>query len=110
MPRKSEENESNLSGSELEEDEEEKEQESAGDRLVERKMAHLLPPRLGDGDEAIGATTTFHGKEEFDYKGRSWMAPPAGMASIARSEDELEMDHHKCFVPKSSGLSSPRTL
>ena len=80
--------------------EEQKEQESAIDRLVERKMAHLLPPRLGDEDEAIEATTMFHGKDSFDYKGRSWMAPPAGLASFARSEDDLEMNHHRCYVPK----------
>jgi pre-mRNA-processing factor 17 len=81
-------------------EEEQKENESAVDRLVERKMAHLLPPRLGDDDEPIESSTTFHGKEEFDYKGQSWMAPPAGLASLAKSDDVLEMDHHKCFVPK----------
>lgn len=80
--------------------EEAKEQESAVDRLVERKMAHLLPPRLGDDAEPDEATTTFHGKEEIDYKGRSWIAAPSGLSSIVRSEDDLEMDHHKCFVPK----------
>lgn len=80
--------------------EEKQEQESAQDRLVERKMAHLLPPRIGEDDECIEATTTFHGNEEFDYKGNSWMAPPAGLASVAHSDEPLEMGHHKCYVPK----------
>jgi pre-mRNA-processing factor 17 len=66
------------------------------DRLVERKMAHLLPPKLS-GDEAMEPTTKFHGKEEFDYKGNSWMAPPAGLGSV---EEEVDVDHHKCYVPK----------
>ena len=42
-------------------------------------MSHLLPPRLTEDAEAIEATTTFHGDEEVDYRGRSWTTPPAGV-------------------------------
>jgi len=67
------------------------------DRLVERKMSHLLPPRL-EGEDATPcvASTKFHGKALFDYKGTSWMAPPAGAA--VREEGDTE--HHTCYVPK----------
>ena len=78
--------------------EEEKDEESAFDRLVERKMSHLLPPKM-ESETPMEAKTTFHGHEETNYKGQSWMAPPAGLASIV-SGDPLEMDHHRCFVPK----------
>ena len=41
------------------------------DRMVERKMAHLLPPRMeGENPVAIEATTIFHGEEEEDYRAR----------------------------------------
>ena len=79
-------------------EEEEKEEQSAFDRLVERKMAHLLPPKM-DSEDPSEPKTTFHGSEEVDYKGNSWMAPPSGLSSIARG-DPLDMDHHRCFVPK----------
>lgn len=77
--------------------EEKEEDETFVDRLVERKMAHLLPPKVSS--EAIEASTIFHGDEEMDYKGRSWISPPAGLGNVVAG-GKLEMDHHKCYVPK----------
>ena len=67
------------------------------DRLVERKMSHLLPPRL-EGEEAtpIEPSTKFHGAADFDYKGLPWIAPPAGVKPILFGD----IDHHRCYVPK----------
>jgi len=81
----------------------EKEQTSGFELLMERKMAHLLPPKTAGDDQPMEPTkTTFHGESETDYKDQSWMAPPAGMASIlsmSRTIEE-EMDDHKCYIPK----------
>ena len=41
---------------------------------------------------------TFHGSQEFDYKGQSWMVPPAGLGSI-RADGGAEIGDHKCRVP-----------
>lgn len=71
---------------------------SAQERLVERKMAHLLPP--ASSDTAIEPSTKFHGKQEYDYKGRSWIAPPAGLGAVVADSNFMDMNHHKCFVPK----------
>ena len=56
----------------------------------------------GDGDDAEGATgdapsasssrTIFHGKEEVDYQGRSWIEAPKGMRA--------DGGDHECFLPK----------
>jgi pre-mRNA-processing factor 17 len=66
------------------------------DRMVERKMSHLLPPRLAEDAVAIEAVTTFHGDEDVDYRGRSWNSPPPGV----KGADLFDMDDHSCFVPK----------
>lgn len=70
------------------------------DKLVERKMSHLLPPRL-DGEEAkaIEPSTTFHPSkdEEYNYKGESWIVPNTDFREGA---DFGDVDHHKCYVPK----------
>lgn len=67
------------------------------DRMVERKMAHLLPPRMeGEHPEALEPVTRFHGAEETDYRGRSWISPPSGL----RGADLHDTEDHACFMPK----------
>ena len=68
------------------------------DKLVERKMSHLLPPRInGEEATAIEPTTTFHGEEEFNYKGDSWIVPSTDFKTSAEFGD---IDDHKCYIPK----------
>ncbi len=70
------------------------------DKLVERKMSHLLPPRMaGEDVKAIDPSTTFHPppEEEFNYKGESWIVPPSEFRESAEFGD---IDHHRCYVPK----------
>jgi pre-mRNA-processing factor 17 len=72
---------------------------TAQERLVERKMAHLLPPPLASNEGPLEpALTQFYGHQEFDYKGQSWIAPPAGLGGIRA--DGGAGTQHRCAVPK----------
>ncbi|KDO25516.1 hypothetical protein SPRG_08731 [Saprolegnia parasitica CBS 223.65] len=62
------------------------------DRMIERKVAHLLPPRLQPGQKAVEPKTAYLDREEYDYQGRSWLEHPR----------ELKADdgQHDVFLPK----------
>ena len=76
------------------------------DRMVERKVAHLLPPRMeGEDEKAMEGTTIWHGgvDEEFDYKGRSWTCVPSGWSPAPPYEDRSGKDVNaslRNYVPK----------
>lgn len=61
-------------------------------KVNERKMNSIMPARPARGSKAGAATTTFHGREERDYLGRSWMAPPPGLRAGDGSQE--------AFIPK----------
>jgi hypothetical protein len=53
------------------------------DLMVERKMAHLLPPRLErENTEAVKPTTVFHQHKEIDYQGQLWILLPPGVKGV----------------------------
>lgn len=62
------------------------------DRMIEKKMAHLLPARLKAGQEAMVAKTQFLDEQEFDYQGRSWVEPSRSL----KADD----GDHQVFLPK----------
>jgi len=67
-------------------------EELTHDRLVERKVSHLLPPKVDE--HAMEATTTFHFPDQYyNYKGQPWTVPPAGTA-------KSDKDEAQSFVPK----------
>lgn len=82
------------------------------DKLVERKMAHLLPPRINNEEaKAMEPFTKLHLKpnEEYNYKNESWITPPVelrhGGVNLdyggAHDDDHDNIvNHHKCYVPK----------
>ncbi|KAF1332888.1 putative pre-mrna splicing factor, partial [Globisporangium splendens] len=63
------------------------------DRMIEKKMAHLLPARLKAGQEAMAAKTQFLDTQEYDYQGRSWIEPPRAL----RPDEDGD---HQVFLPK----------
>ena len=62
------------------------------ERVNEKKLTFTLPPRPTRGSCIGEARSTFHGSEERDYQGRSWVTPPSGL----RPDD----GEHDCFIPK----------
>ena len=62
------------------------------EKVTERKIGYTLPPRQKRGTGISEAESTFHGKELYDYQGRSWIAAPSGVRA--------ETDEHDCFIPK----------
>lgn len=62
------------------------------EKVNERKMSYVLPPRPARDSQTTEATSTFHGAEEKDYQGRSWMTAPSGVRG--------DNGEHECFIPK----------
>ncbi|CCI44955.1 unnamed protein product [Albugo candida] len=56
------------------------------DRMIEKKIAHLLPARLRPGQEAMEGKSTFLDAHEYDYLGRSWTEPPRTLRPQAEGE------------------------
>ncbi|GMH62152.1 hypothetical protein TrRE_jg13203 [Triparma retinervis] len=69
------------------------------DRMVERKLSHLLPPRMAPGAVAPPSSTTFHGASVRDYQGRSWLSPPPGVRAV----DTDDLSSHRSYVPTRCG-------
>ncbi|KAG7378967.1 WD repeat-containing protein 25 [Phytophthora pseudosyringae] len=67
-------------------------EEMGFDRMVEKKMAHLLPARLKAGQTALEGKSTFLGDQEYDYQGRAWAEPPRSL----KPDD----GDHQVFIPK----------
>jgi pre-mRNA-processing factor 17 len=62
------------------------------EKVNERKMSYLLPPRPSRGTEVEEAKSTFHGQALVDYQGRPWWQAPSGVRA--------DGGDHACFVPK----------
>ena len=62
------------------------------ERVTERKMGFTLPKRPARGTAIPDATSTFHGKELYDYQGRPWTTPPSGIRPGT--------EEHQCYLPK----------
>ncbi len=77
------------------------------DLMVERKMEHLLPPRLERvNTEAVEPTTVFHQHKEIGYQGR--FVDFAAFLCQGRRSVGYQKDH-ACFVPKKCFFVSPVT-
>jgi len=75
------------------------------ERMGERKMGMQAAPKVAAGTDVMQATSTFHGEAEYDYQGRPWTHPPAGLRAD-ESEDAVIANYipKKC-IKKFSGHS-----
>lgn len=71
------------------------EEDEKWERVNERKIGHVLPPRPARGSQVRDAQSTFHGTAQArDYQGRAWHSVPAGLKAEQLGET------HECFIPK----------
>lgn len=68
------------------------EEDEKWEKKAERKMNFFLPPRPPRGSIPMEAKTTFHGENEKDFQGRSWMSAPQG--------ERPDGGDHECYIPK----------
>jgi pre-mRNA-processing factor 17 len=70
------------------------EEEEKWERVTERKLNYVLPPRPHRGALPMEAITEFHRASQTDFQGRSWALPPQGVQPI----DDYE--NFNCYLPK----------
>ena len=62
------------------------------EKVNERKISYVLPPRPARGTGVMEAKSTFHGTDLVDYQGRSWNTAPSSLKPDGGA--------HECYIPK----------